>query len=199
MYEFTGLRVLHQNMKEIGETRAIFPFKYNEKEFSCIFLVDIIPFRLYLTTLGIKPIVFELEIEKGYKVQSYLDDYNQLVTYLELKYNPNHVFKPNDFFEALNRRIPIRFTTKPNYKEVLLVASKRRKIEEDDKIYFCGWYSNPIGKQVRPENLEKTRSAFGDKKAEICSLNNISSCWTNIPIEENLSKLDDIESKTIYK
>lgn len=191
MYEFTGLRALHQNMKAIGETRAIFSFKYNEKEFSCIFLVDIIPFRLYLTTLGVQPIVFELEIEREYKVKSYLDDYNKLVEYLELKYNPHHVFKPNDFFEALNRKIPVRFTTKPNYREVLVVASKTRKIEEDDKIYFCGWYSNPIGKQVRSENLEKTRSAFGDKKAEICLLNNISSCWTNIPTDENLSKLYD--------
>ena len=141
--------------------------------------------------------MFELEIEKGYKSKSYLDDYNKLVAYLKLKYNPNHVFKPNDFFEALNGKIPAYFTTKPNYKEVLLVASKIRKIEEDDKGYFCGWYSNPIGKRVRPENLEKTRSAFGDEKAEICLLNNISSCWTNIAIDENLTKLNDIGSKAI--
>ncbi len=199
MYEFTRLRALHQDMKKVGETRATFPFRYNEKEFSCIFLVDITPFRLYLTTLGVEPIVFELEIERGYKTKSYLDDYNKLVAYLELKYNPDHVFKPNDFFEALNGRIPVHFTTKPNYRDVLLVASKRRKIEEEDKIYFCGWYSNPKGRHVRSENLEKTRSAFGDEKAEICELNNISSCWTNILIDENLSKLDDIESKTIHK
>lgn len=193
MFEFTGLKILHRDMKKVGELRATFPFEYNQKLFSCIFLVDIIPYRLYLTTLGIKPIVFELQIERGYKVKSYLDDYNKLITYLELKYDPNHKFKPNDFFEVLNRNIPMQFTNRPNYKEVLIVAVKRRNIEEIEKIYFCGWYSNHVGKRVRPENLEKTRSAFGDEKAKICKLNNISSCWTDVAIDENLSRLNDIK------
>ncbi len=192
MFKFTGLKILHQDMREIGETRAIFQFDYNEKAFSCIFLVDIIPFRLYLTTLGATPVVFELEIERGYMANTYLADYNKLTAYLELKYDPNHKFKPIDFFEALNRKIPVKFTGRPDYKDVLIIASKRRNVEEINKIYFCGWYSNPIGKTVRPENLEKTRSAFGDEKADICMKNNISSCWTDIAVGENLEKIDEI-------
>lgn len=195
MFEFTGLRILHQDMRNVGETRAVFPFKYNGKEFSCIFLVDITPFRLYLTTLGVTPMVFELEIERGYRVKSYLDDYGKLIAYLELKYDPNHIFKPNDFFEALNRSIPPKFTGRPVYRDVLIIASKRRDIEEINKIYFCGWYSNPEGKNVRPENLEKTRSAFGDEKARICESRNISSCWTDIAVNEDLKKLDNIGLK----
>lgn len=74
MFEFTGLRALHQGMRNVGETRVVFQFEYNGKGFSCIFLVDIIPFRLYLTTLGVTPVVFELEIERGYMVKSYLDE-----------------------------------------------------------------------------------------------------------------------------
>lgn len=192
MFEFTGLRILHQDMRNVGETRAVFQFKFNEKAFSCIFLVDTIPYRLYLTTFGVTPVVFELEIEKGYRVKNYIDDYSKLIAYLGLKYDPNHIFKPDDFLAALNRNIPPRFTGRPNYKDVLIIASKRRNIEEINKIYFCGWYSNPIGKNVKPENLEKTRSAFGDEKANICKNRNISSCWTDIVVNENLGKLHEI-------
>lgn len=192
MFEFTALRVLHKDMMARGESRAVFPFEYNRKAFSCIFLVDITPFRLYLTTLGESPLIFELEIEIGYKVKSYIDDYNLLIAYLGLKYDPKHKFIPNDFFEALNRKIPNKFNKKPDYREVLITASRRRDIEEINKVYFCGWYTNPTGRRVRSENLEKTRSAFGDKKAKMCSDKNISSCWTDIETDEKLKKLDDI-------
>lgn len=194
MFEFTSLRVLHQDMRRVRETRAVFPFEYNSKHFSCIFLVDIIPYRLYLTTLGASPMVFELEIEYGYMVQNYLDDYDKLRKYLELKYDLHHIFKPNDFFEALNRNIPSKFDGKPSYREVLITVSQRRKIEERNKIYFCKWLTNSFGRNVSPENLEKTRSAFGDEKAKLCSDKNISSCWTDIAIDENLKKLNEIDT-----
>ncbi|RSK32607.1 DUF6037 family protein [Bhargavaea beijingensis] len=190
MFEFTGLRVLHQDMIKKGEDRVVFSFKYNEKEFSCIFLSDIIPYRLYLTTLGSKPEVFELEIEKGYKARGYLENYKKLVAYLDLKYDPNHIFKPKDFFKALNNKIPTAFSKRPTYTEVLMNAGKRRDIEEVNKIYFCGWYTNPVGKKVRPENLEKTKSAFGDKKAKLCIEKNISSRWTDVAEDEDLTKLN---------
>ena len=105
-----------------------------------------------------------------------------------------HKFVPFDFFEALNRRIPKEFKMRPNYREVLGVAAKRRNIEEEAKIYFCGWRRNAIGKNVTEKNLEKTRSAFGDTKAEMCKRKNISSCWTDRDVEEDLRKLNDIIS-----
>lgn len=193
MFEFTGLRVLHQDMSNKSEDRVVFPFEYNGKGFSCIFLVDVIPYRLYLTTLGTKPEVFELEIKKGYKVSGYLKDYNKLVAYLDLKYDPNHIFKPKDFFEVLNKKVPAKFSKRPKYTEVLNIAADVRKIEERDKIYFCGWYKNPAGRKVRPENLEKTKSAFGDEKAQVCSEKNISSCWTDVAKSEDLTKLNEMD------
>lgn len=195
MFQFTGLKILHKDMQRVGERRTVFPFKYNDKDFSCIFLVDTTPFRLYLATLGLNPMVFELEIKTGYRVDSYLHDYKDLITYLGLKYDPHHIFKPNDLFAVLNRSIPPKFKTKPDYKYVLSVASKRRNIEEINKKYFCGWYSNPVGKKVRQENIEKTRCAFGDEKAKICEMNNISSCWTDVAVDENLTLLNKIYSK----
>lgn len=115
-----------------------------------------------------------------------------MVNYLEIKYDPLHKFTPLHFFEALNRRIPKKFTMRPDYKQVLKIAFKRRNIEEEDKIYFCGWRRNASGQSVREKNLEKTRSAFGDEKAAMCKRKNISSCWTNCACEEELKKLNDI-------
>ena len=117
MFEFTGLKILHKDMMKKGEDRVTFPFEFNGKTFSCIFLTDIIPYRLHLTTLGLYPVVFELEIEKGYKAKCFIDDYKKLVGYLEIKYDPTHKFVPLDFFEALNKRIPEEFTMRPDYKD----------------------------------------------------------------------------------
>lgn len=30
MFEFTGLRILHQDMRNVGEMRAVFQFEYNK-------------------------------------------------------------------------------------------------------------------------------------------------------------------------
>lgn len=194
MFIFTNLQTLHQDMIKKDESRVTFNFKYNKKTFSCIFLFDVTPFRLYLTTLGTNPIVLELEISKGYKANTFLDDYNNLVDYLELKYDAEHKFSTNDFFNFLNSSIPKEFTHRPSYTDVLTTASHRRKIEDINKIYFCGWYQNPIGHTVRAENLEKTRSAFGSKIAELSELNNISSCWTDVANDEQLNKINDLLS-----
>ena len=191
-FEFTGLRILHKDMLAKGEDRATFPFEYNKKNFSCIFLTDIIPYRLYLTTLGMNPEVFEFEIEKGYKAKCFIEDYKKLINYLELEYDPNHKFMPSDFFEVLNRAIPTKFRGRPGYQDVLRVASKKRDIEEKDKIYFCGWRKNAIGERVSKKNLEKTRSAFGDEKADMSKNKNISSRWTDKADEEELKKLNEL-------
>lgn len=192
MFEFTGLKVLHRDMQVKKEERATFPFEYNGKSFSCIFLTDIIPYRLYLTTLGAVPKVFEFEIKKGYKVESFIEDYKMLIEYLEIKYDPKHKFLPFDFFEALNKKIPKEFKVRPDYKETLKVVSKRRKIEEEEKIYFCGWRRNAIGQSVSEKNYEKTRSSFGDEKAEMSRRKNISSCWTDRDDDEELKRLSEI-------
>lgn len=109
-----------------------------------------------------------------------------------MKKGEERVTFPFDFFEVLNKRIPEKFTMRPNYKDTLKIASKRREIEEETKIYFCGWRRNAKGTNVREKNLEKTRSAFGNAKAEMCKRKNISSCWTDRACEEELKKLNDI-------
>lgn len=191
MFKFTALESLHNNMKLNDMERVVFPFRYNEKGFSCIFITDILPYRLYLATLGDNPITFELKINNKYETSSYMNDYSKLIEYLELKYDPNHKFKPNDFFRSLNNNIPENCNNTPNYKDVIVIAASHREIEEPNKIYFCGWKNN-IVRNVTDGNLEKTRSAFGDELAELCRVKNISSCWTDIDNKEQINKLNKI-------
>lgn len=191
LFKFTSLESLHKNMKINYMERVVFPFRYKKKGFSCIFISDIYPYRLYLSTLGEKTITFELEINNKYETSSYMEDYNKLIEYLELKYDPNHIFKPNDFFRSLNSKIPKSCRDQPGYSEIILIAALHRNIEESKKIYFCGWRNNKSG-NVSEGNLEKTRSAFGDDLAEICKKKNISSRWTDIKNVEEINKINDI-------
>lgn len=192
MFEFTGLRTLHEDMKENNEISASFNFNYNNRGFACIFLGDVKPMILYLCTVGTAREVFEIAIDENYMTDTYIDDYKRLIEYLNLKFDPDHKFKPVNFFEVLNRNIPTTFQTAANYSSILSVSSATRDIEEENKIYFLGWYRNKVGKSVRDKNLEKTRLAFGDKIAKISKQTNRSSKWTHDERLENMEAFNDI-------
>lgn len=193
MVIMNGLMVLRGTMQDIGETRAIFPYTYNQKGFSCIFLTDVTPYRLYLTTLGANPLVIELEVNpETYEVRDYFEQYRELVSCLDIQFDANHKFMPGDLLRDLNRHIPQTFTGRPNYTQVLDVVRNKRKIEKANQIYFMGWKRNTDGKRVSPENLEKTRSAFGDEVANLSRVLNVSSKWTDIRNDEQLNRLNEI-------
>lgn len=192
MFEFTGLRILHEDMKEMNEISASFNFNYNNRGFACIFLGDVKPMILYLCTVGEAREVFEIAIDENYMTDTYIDDYRRLIEYLNLKFDPNHKFKPVDFFEVLNRNIPNTFQTAANYSSILSVSSATRDIEEENKIYFLGWYKNPVGYCVRKSNLEKTSIAFGEKIADLSKKTNKSSRWTDKQGLENMAAFNDI-------
>lgn len=200
MYEFTSLKLLSKDMKRKNEEKVIFPFTYNNKNFSCLFLInnDIDNDKniFYLSTLGDKPTVFEIEINEDYCTKAFMNesDYKKLIEYLEIKFNPNSTFKPINFFNVLNSKIPEKFHQKPNYSDVIKIISKKRKVEDANKIYFCGWRNNPSGYNVSDMNLEKTKIAFGSDFANICKGKNVSSCWTDISSDESLKRINDLYS-----
>ena len=164
MFGFTGLKTLHDDMKKKREERAIFPFEFKGKNFSCIFLTDIIPYRLYLTTLGIHSEVFELEIEKGYNAKCFIDGYKELIGYLEIKYDPAHKFVPYDFYKVLNERIPEKFAKRPNYKDILKnldIPNKKLKEREymyNEKGMILAKATNGIEGYVYEEEVRKDSS-----------------------------------------
>lgn len=193
-YFFSGLKKLHMSMKKLEEVRAVFPFEYNGRSFSCIFLTDMEPYRLYLTTLGDQPMVFEFLIRNGYRVDAYInrEDYHAFLLYLGIQYDPEHKFMPCDFFEALNSKIPDEFIRRPEYTEVIRIASYIRKIEDGDKPYFRGWRKNADEEHVTDKNYEKTLLAFGDKIAKMSRKRNISSCWSRFKTDEALEKINQL-------
>jgi len=192
MFKFTRLKNLHEDMILKGEKRAVFPFSFNKKGFSCIFLTDVKPMRLYLSTLGCFPYVFEFEINDDYYTKDYIDNYRELLEYLELKYSPDHIFRPCDFLTELNKQIPQTFPSKIRYSDVIGIVSRKRVVEEPNKKYFCGWKTNSNGATVTHPNLEKTRAAFGDRLAKISLEKNISSKWTDIEDKERIKKINDL-------
>ncbi len=195
-YHFQNIKPLYRHLLESKKARCIFTVKFNGMPFSCIFLIDVSPFRLYITSLGESPFSIELEVHRGFQVSSQLsrEDYYKLVKYLGLKYDKNNPFKPNIFFGSIDQQIVSAPKRVPRYSEVISVVRRHRLIDEEKKIYFCNWRINPVGDKVRPKNLEKTRSAFGDEIAEMCQKNNISSCWTDMKEKEHLIKLNDFLS-----
>ncbi|WP_442852334.1 DUF6037 family protein [Actinomyces sp. oral taxon 849] len=62
-----------------------------------------------------------------------------------------------------------------------LPKAARTNIEEEDKIYFFGWYdhvAHPKTGNVTGDNLTKTRRLLGKDAAEYCATHNISTRWT---------------------
>lgn len=198
-YSFQHLEFLLENMRSKEMSKCVFGFQYNAHPFSCIFVIDTTPFCLYITSLGEMPFCIEKKVNKDYTISTYLsgDEYKKLSKYLDLHYDKEHPFMPGAFFQSLDtdiKKIDIRET---KYSDVLKAARLNRKVEEENKIFFCGWRNNNIRKyHVRPDNLEKTRLAFGDEVANKCRRLNLSSCWTDKESEENLTLLNEIISDT---
>lgn len=185
-----NLQDLHKTMRLKGEDSSRFSIKICNKSFSCIFLTDINPYRLYLFTLGENPIYFEFSIDENYIPQSYIDNFSALLRYLEIKYDKNHTFKPNDFYEMLNKQLTKDIVLeRVPYTYKIQIASHTREINEANKIYFCGWKTNANGK-VR--NYQKTLVAFGKEIADMSKKINKSSCWTDNANDERLKLLNCI-------
>lgn len=192
-FNLSGLSVLHKDMISKNETRSVFPFEIKNRGFSCIFITDTSPYYLLICALGKEPFSMEFEVDKYYNTNPFLgNNYSLLLGYLQLDGATTHQYLPKGFFYDFNLKIPLSFQRSPNYRDVLLIARKHRDIDEADKIYFCGWHTNPKGKYVTPANYDKTKFAFGDEVAERSKRSNISSKWTNEVAKENLIELNHL-------
>ena len=111
MFKFDSLQILHQDMIKKDEARALFPFSYNGKNFSCIFLIDITP--VSYTHLQLKINNKEIDFPKqcfGDLDQDVLDDVrDKLCTELNLKtVSLDNVFYIFDNMDLLNPEDSIR-------------------------------------------------------------------------------------------
>jgi len=193
MFQFTNLDQLHVDMAQKEIYRTTFPFQFKGNGLSCIFITNTIPYRLYITTLGNAPFSILLMIDDEYRTSEYLgDNYSKLLRYLGIKYTEDATkrFRPSALLQHLDNNIPSICNNQPRYNDILAITSLQHDIEEADKRYFCGWHTNPPNKNVRANNLIKTRLAFGDEYAEMSMKHNISSRWTYEQCDEDLTKLN---------
>jgi hypothetical protein len=169
-------------MRSQNIERYKFQYKNGKALFDILFFIDESPFILLF---GVKSenFSFELEVKNGFIISTKLDNltYKELCRVLGLTYNPNSVFKPEDFFVDFNRKIPATANTN-NQPAPHDIAPYRSVAEDSDKIYFTRWLdNNTTNNHVTEKNLEKTKTLLGQKAYETCKRKNISSCWTDDP------------------
>lgn len=189
----SNLHLLRKQMAEKPNERAIFSFSINTYKFRCIFIVDVIPNMLLVTSIGKDPFKFETEVTMNDTLIARIDDtdiYNLLIEYLELRGNGFTPFRPSTFFEELNRALPnVNISNRASYADVLSFSSS---IYEPDKIYFWHWlpHNDTEKNHVSPYIHMKTSRAFGEEFAEKMRNLNISSCWTKDPLLEDINEIE---------
>jgi hypothetical protein len=171
------LKNLYKSMKQQNLDRYKFDFTYQRVRFDVLFFIDEIPNKL---AFGIRKhnYYFEIPVGKDFNLRPFLDEYSKFCKIMGFTYNPESTFKPSFFFEEFNKHIP-NVASKTNVPKPSEIAMYRNKVEEADKIYFVKWRDNTkAGKQVTPENLEKTRLLLSYSAYLMCKEKNISSCWS---------------------
>lgn len=176
----TNLHPLYKDMRAKDTDRIKFSYEHGRIVFDVFFFIDETPFSLLFGAKQFN-IAFELSVQPGFIVNSYLPDevYKALVRALGLTYDPDHPFSTGSFLADFAKHIPTSISglSKPEPHDIALYRSD---VEEHEKIYFCGWRdNNSRGEKVTPRNLYKTRRLLGEKAYQICLRKNLSSCWTN--------------------
>ncbi|MGG1658381.1 DUF6037 family protein [Brevibacillus sp. NRS-1366] len=175
-----NLKPLFKSMQDNKIKRVRFPFSMANAVFDVFFFVDERPFTLMFGAKGLN-FYFEVPVKNGFDIDPILDNnvYNTLCKILGLKYDPNQKFSPRIFFQEFDKKIPHNVSAQ-NVPKPHHVATYRKNVEENDKIFFMKWLDNTIqSHDVRPENLEKTKRILGYEAYIRCKQKNISSCWTD--------------------
>ena len=190
--QLTNIIKLYNDMVKQGKLRVKFLFIYNHVEADVFFFIDENPMRL---VFGIKHNnkYFELKLDNNFTVKESFDGniYDLIIKSFNIKYDPEHKFKPIDFLTAFNKKIP------QSIKNTIIVkpadiAKYKRDVEEADKIYFCGWRENSDKEHVSVKNLEKTKEYMGINAYNMSKQKNVSSRWTDDYRKDNFANWRNI-------
>ncbi len=123
-----------------------------------------------------------LSMNEYYWIEIPNEIYFSLCDVLKLSWNKDH-FNSSKFLQLLSEKSPkhsncqgVQYTTLRQYLPY-------RHVDEEDKIYFCGWNDHKKDKR-NAQNYDKTEFFFGKTVADYCRSNNISSMWSDIPRNE---------------
>ena len=175
------LKQLTDSMKENNVDKEHYTFIYNN------FLFDVI---LSIVSNGYEILVAihtenwgcVLIMDNYFNVEMSDNDYYTLRDILHLNWNDNH-FGSRTFLQLLSDHAPAQ----SSLLGVTPIEMRRylpyRKVDECNKIYFCGW-NDHIRDKKTAHNFDKTEFFLGKAVADYCRQNNISSMWTDIPRDE---------------
>lgn len=147
----------------------IFTFEYNCVNFKCVYIYKTNSILLAAEDYNIS---FNVKMTVKGQFDNYLSNtnYNLLKT----------VYKNCGFKTKILCNNMLETMKQLKVKDVNINSDRyfsgNVNISRDDKIYFKCWARNKV-REVRAENLEKTRVNFGHEIYEICRRCNISSRW----------------------
>lgn len=177
--KMTNLKPLYDDMRVNNQMVINFPFNYNSKAYTCLFEIISRPFKLQIATVGKNPVLFEFDVLPGFFIKPYLEleEFHRLVRILGIRYDPNHIFKLNDFLRVLNKRIPQNCGEAKKLQNAA-IRKRKKMFKNTDKEIFIGWYTNPPGNHVSDYNYLTTKEHFGSVYADYLKSINTSTRWS---------------------
>lgn len=182
---FPHLDTLVPDMLDKGVDKEHFAFDYSKQTIDCVFGFNNGRYELLV---GIHALNFGFVVDiykntSGLYVAEISDEsYLDFCRILNLSYRGDG-FTSNKLLVLLSSKTPTySLGIKMSYKTMRQYI-KCRHVEEAEKIYFKGWNDHiKDGKTAR--NFDKTEFYMGSNVAKYCREHNVSSMWTDVPMDE---------------
>ena len=190
MPHLPNLERMYNDMQRRRDVASSFDVIYNTHRFRCIFIADESEKTLYISSTGENAFTVVFNINDDFEFNSGISktEYDNLVHYLELRYNPDNKFVPADFLAEFDAYSPNHVVERPTPRERAVTVNRATNLLNGEE-YFKGWIKWTV-KNPSPENFEKTKTLVGAFHAKRLRSAKISSAWSHNPEEENLARLD---------
>jgi len=177
----TAFEPLITDMKNNNIDKEHYHFDYNGFRFDVILSIVQSGYEI-LVAIHTENWGCVLNMNNNYYVEVPDEVYYSLRNILHLDWNTNH-FNSKAFLQLLSERSPRHSNCQGVDYTELRQYLPYRQVDEQDKIYFCGW-NDHIRDHRHARNFDKTEFFFGKIVADYCRVHNISSMWSDIPRDE---------------
>ncbi|WP_235040569.1 DUF6037 family protein [Vreelandella profundi] len=184
--KMTSLQELHKSMIAIRSDMQQFQVTLGAISFDCLFSTRDKPnFTLSLTSRGLNPKFFLLQVKTGYWIAPFFDEfYGELAKLLNAGRGSGNKLIPKEFLEKLNAVIPVKAIVERNPPPNEIIRLRPDVTEDRDRPYFDTWiyWSKDSGKGPSEENRYKTQMVLGDDAINYSKLRNASSRWSAVDL-----------------
>lgn len=184
--KMTSLEKLHQSMRRIGSEIQQFQLSSGAVSFDCLFSTRDRPnYTLSLTSRGSNPRFFVFQVERGYWIRPYFEDfYSELAALLNTGANSGSRLMPKEFLEGINMKIPTQAYERQNPSAAEIIRLRPDVTEERDRPFFDTWiyWSEESARGPSAENRHKTSILLGLDALDYSIRNNASSKWSAVDL-----------------